>query len=95
MDYLSLGPVPAEEECAQLGIDDDYHERAHRECRRYIKMLRKRFGREPDGAGFRITSNPHDFGDYLDVVVAFDPNVREAVEYAFRVEREAPSRWGE
>ena len=48
---------------------------------------------EPAGARLRITRNPHDFGDYFDVVVEYDPNVRDAVEYAFKLESEAPSRW--
>jgi hypothetical protein len=94
VDYISLGPVPAEEECAQVGRPD-YHARARAECRRYIELLRTTFGREPEGARLRITSNPHDFGDYLDVVVEYDSSALGALEYALRVERDAPSRWDE
>jgi hypothetical protein len=94
VDYLSLGPVPAEEECAQVG-QPDYYSKARAECRRHIELLRKHFGPEPEGARLRVTSNPHDFGDYLDVVIEYDPSVREAVAYALRVERQAPSRWEE
>ena len=83
MDYLSLGPVPAEEDCTQVG-ERDYYRLARAECERYVELLRHVFGREPDGARFRITRNPHDFGDYLDVVVEYDPNMRAAVEYAFK-----------
>lgn len=84
--------MPAEEDCAQVG-QPDYYSRARVECRRHIELLRKKFGHEPEGAELRITRNPHDFGDYLDVVVEYDPQIREAIEYALRVDREAPSRW--
>lgn len=94
MDYLSLGPVPADENCAQVG-EPDYYPKARAECRRYISLLIKRFGEEPVGARLRVKSNPHDFGDYLDVVIEYDANIREAVEYAVRAERDAPSRWDE
>jgi hypothetical protein len=92
MPHLSLGPVPAEEDCAQVG-SRDYAGRARAECKRYIALLRECFGHEPEGAGFRVTRNPHDFGEYLDVVVAYDPAVPGALEYALRVEAEAPTRW--
>lgn len=92
MDYLSLGPVPAEEDCEQLG--PNYNPgKARSECRRYVELLRKTFGSEPDGARLKITSNPHDFGNYLDVVVEFDPSNKAAVDYAFRIERDSPGRW--
>jgi hypothetical protein len=94
VDYLSLGPVPAEEDCAQVGTPD-YYSRARVECRRHVVLLRRTFGREPEGARFRITSNPHDFGDYLDVVVEYDSRVPGALEYALRVEREGPATWEE
>lgn len=94
MDHLSLGPVPGDEDCAQVG-QPDYYTRARAECRRHIRFLRSHFGQEPEGARFCVTSNPHDCGDYLDVVIEYDANVRQAVEYAFRVEREAPSRWNQ
>lgn len=42
MDYLSLGPTPAEEGCAQVGAPD-YVERATRECRRYVDVPGLRF----------------------------------------------------
>ena len=48
---------------------------------------------EPEGVRYKVMSNHHEFGDYLDVVVSYDPQVPGALEYAFRVEREAPRRW--
>ena len=92
--YLSLGPAPAEEDCCQVG-QDDYLYRARRECRRYVELLRTKFGPEPDGAEIRITRNAHDFGDYLDVVVEYDPARPASLEYALLLEGKAPARWEE
>ncbi len=92
-DSLSLGPTPYEEPCQQLGSPDYSEAEAKKECRRFIDLLRSKFGDEPPGAKLKITRNPHDFGEYFDVVVQYDPNVEEAVEYAFRLERELPGNW--
>lgn len=91
-EHLTLGPVPAEEDCAQVG-EDGYGERALEECRRYIALLRKKFGPEPDGTRLTTKSFPHDFGSYLEVVVKFDDTNERAVAYAFELEGEAPARW--
>ena len=69
--YLSLAPTPVEEDCAQVGTDD-YTARARAECQRFITLLRKKFGPEPDGARLAVKSFPHDFGDYFEVVVRRD-----------------------
>lgn len=92
-DCLEIGPTPSEEECVQLG-DDDYVRRAEAECDRFIALIRKSVGPEPLGARLYIKRNLHDFGLYFEVAVKFDPAIPKAVEYAFRCEREAPSRWG-
>lgn len=92
MDYLSLGPVPAEEDCAQVG-SRYYLARARTECLRYIELIRSRLGAEPEGARLRIIKNPNDFGDYLDVVVEYNASIEAAVNYAFRAEKDAPTRW--
>lgn len=95
MDSLSLGPVPCNEDCQQAGTPGYEPSEALRECRRYVSLLREKFGDEPKGAALRVTSNPHDFGSYYDVEVFYDPSSKEAVEYAFKMEKEAPERWGE
>jgi len=91
-DYVYLGPAPAEEDCVQVG-EPDYLERALAECRRYIDLIRRVCGPEPPGARLRTKWEYHDFGKYVEVVCEFDDNVPEAVEYAYRVEEEAPTRW--
>ena len=93
-DYLSIGPTPCEESCAQVG-DPDYCEKALPECRRFIELLRQKFGLEPAGAWLSIKWFPHDFGSYCEVVCNFDTTIEESVEYALRCEAELPATWGE
>ena len=90
--YLSLAPTPVEEDCAQVGTAD-YAIRARAECQRFITLLRKKFGPEPDGARLAVKSFPHDFGDYFEVVCYFDENLPESVEYAYRCEENLPATW--
>lgn len=94
-DQLSLGPVPSDEDCQQVGTDSYDPKKAREECLRYINAIRKQHGPEPEGARLRITSNPHDFGTYLDVVVDYDEDSDAAIEYAFKVEGDCPTHWPE
>ena len=92
MGSLELGPTPHEEPCEQVG--DNYNPiQAKRECRAFINQLKRMFG-ECEGARFVITSNPHDFGSYFEVVVKFNNN-EQAIDYAFMVEEKCPARWDE
>jgi hypothetical protein len=95
MNYLSLGPVPAEEHCEQVGTPGYSMAGAKQECRRFIAAIRAVCGHEPDGAILAITNNPHDFGFYYDVVVKFDDSNQEAIDYAFAVESNLPGTWEE
>jgi hypothetical protein len=91
-DYLTLGSTPSDEDCAQVGAPD-YYGRARDECRRFIDLIRRHLGPEPEGARLDITSFPHDSGEYLEVVCYFDTDVRDAVDYAYRCESDAPATW--
>lgn len=93
LGYISLGPVPAEEDCAQVG-ETNYTHKATYECRRYAKALRTKYP-PPPGARVGIKSFPHDFGSYHEVVVEYDPENGLATEYAFRLEGSLPSTWAE
>ena len=90
--YLTLAPAPVEEECAQVGTAD-YAIRARAECRRFIDLLRRKFGPEPEGARLTIKTFAHDFGDYLEVVCYFDETLPESVEYAYHCEDNLPATW--
>ncbi len=91
-DHIDVGATPPMEDCAQVGTAD-YFERARRECRVYISLLRRALGPEPTGATLQIKSNPHDFGTYLSVVCYYDVCNEDARNYAFRCESEGPDEW--
>ena len=93
MDHLDLGSAPSDEDCAQLGVDDEYPVRARRECRALINQLQRACGEPPPGARFRIMANPHDFGTYYSVVIDFAPEDEDAVAYAYRCDEESPAQW--
>ena len=57
-NYFTLGPTPRDESCACVG-EEDYEPRARKECRRFIALLRKKFGLEPEGARFGVKDFPH------------------------------------
>ena len=91
-DYMDIGSVPASEDCAQLGTED-CRSKARAECNRFIELLRRTIGEEPEGASLAIKNNSHDFGSYLSVVCYFDDENEEACRYAYRCESEAPQEW--
>lgn len=90
--FIALGAVPAREAFARVG-EPDYEERALRECRQFMTLLRDVIGREPDGARLRIRRSESDAGSSLDVIVEFDDDNTVARAYAIRCDREAPTRW--
>lgn len=89
-EYLELGPVPYEEDCAQVGAGN-YHEKARKECTAYKHQLERLF---PKGT-FTIKSNPHDFGSYYEVCIVYNDNDESSSDYAFNVESNLPSNWDE
>ena len=91
-DSVSIGPVPAEEDCECLGPNYD-PTKARAECQRFIGLIRANLGPEPPGARLRVVIHPHDFGAYHDVVCEFVEEDEGATEYAYRCEAEAPTRW--
>lgn len=92
-DYVYIGETPCNEPCQQVGTDHYDAIMAKAECRAFINQLRRQLGTEPDGAQFKIKSEPHDAGNYLSVVCQFNPNIEEAAEYAYRAEEECPENW--
>jgi hypothetical protein len=65
---IEVGPVPAEESCAQVGRDD-YEERSRRECAVYIRQLQRIF-QHPNPAALKFVRRgfPHELGRYHEVV---------------------------
>ena len=94
-DFIDFGgTTPPDEDCAQVGSREyDYANRAKREARAYIRLLRRTLGDEPDGASLSVKSHPHDFGTYFTVVCYFEPDDADAADYAARCESKGPSTW--
>ena len=91
-DYMDLGSTPTDEDCAQVG-SPDYHTKSREECNRYIEVIRRVLGPEPEGARLAVKSNPHDFGSYLSVVCHYDDANEAATNYAYRCESDTPRTW--
>jgi hypothetical protein len=92
-DFLDLAPVPIDEPCAQVG-PGDYMPRMRSECKAFVSQLERAFP-EAVAAGvyFRIRSNPHDFGSYLEVQAVFDDEDEAQTEWAYTIENEIPEAW--
>jgi hypothetical protein len=88
-NYLELGPVPADENCQQVGTPGYDHDKDTADLRRYKAMLEKRW---PE-AHFGIKSFPHDFGTYREVVVYYDDEDENPI--AFEIEANLPWTWDE
>lgn len=91
MDYLTLGPTPAEENCAQVG-QPDYDRISRIECKVYLDQLRRTFP-EPANGYFKIKSFGHDFGTYREVCAVYDETDQESCEWAFNAENNSPAEW--
>jgi hypothetical protein len=91
-DYISIGPAPCEEPCAQVGTPN-YRETAVVECRRFLQLLRKKFGPELEGAWLSVKWFPHDFGEYCEVVCYFNTEIEASIDYTYRCEVETPATW--
>lgn len=94
-EYLTLGPVPVEEDCVQVNSNQDYLPEMSKEVRRFVEFLNNRFSNQPEGAYFGVKSEYHDFGQYKEAAVFYDSNDAEAEEFAFFVECNLPMTWDE
>ncbi len=94
MDELSIGPVPYNEPCAQVG-QPDYMQRGRKECNAFKSQLERVLGEPPAGTWFAVKSFPHEFGSYLEVVVKYTEDSAESTAYAFKAESDSPGEWDE
>ena len=93
LDYIELGSAPPEEECIQISDKGNYLSAMREECNRYKELLQRKFSDRPQGVYFAIKKFYHDFGSYLEVVVKFDDENEEQVNYAYHVENNLPGTW--
>jgi hypothetical protein len=93
-DVIWLGPVPAEEECTDIG-HPDYARRGKAECRAHIEAIRAVVGKEPEGARLVVRGQDHEFGRYFEAAVVYDGNNEAAADYASRCDEKGPRTWAE
>lgn len=92
-EIMNIGPVPAEENAAQVGRPD-YEEQSRRECRVFKQMLERLYPIPPDClATLVVKSFPHEFGSYREVCVRYDADDAAATDYAFALEGDTPANW--
>lgn len=92
-DYLYIGPAPCEESCVQVTSEGGYSQAMRKECQRFIDLIRKHLGLEPEGARLAIKREEHEFGCYYEVVCYYDTDLPESVDYAYGCESDAPTKW--
>lgn len=92
--YIELGPVPAAEDCAQVGAAD-YYGQSRRECTAYARQLIRVFGQPPTGCHFGVKSFEHDFGTYREVCAFYDDASADGLAWAIRCENDLPEEWDE
>ena len=93
-EFIELGSAPYNEDCAQVG-SKDYISDALQEGERYIKMLRRRFGKEPVHAKLAIKAFHHDFGTYHEVVCYYNEDDAESEGYCLWIENNLPGDWND
>jgi hypothetical protein len=93
MQFIEIGPVPGEENCAQVG-SPDYTEASLRECEVFRRMLSRLFP-VPEGlpVAYVGRTHPHDFGNYREVSIRYDDANGQAADFAYEVESSAPAEW--
>ena len=92
MDWLDFDTVPYEEQCAQVG-EPDALQKMKDEVKRTRALLIQKFGEPPIGVLIRPLRNEHDFGPYYSLRVYYNPNLPDAVAYAFACEGDFPKTW--
>lgn len=91
-DYISLGEVPCNENCCQVGRDN-YDKYGKLEAYEYKRMIEDTLGPFSE-VKIKVTKNPHDFGWYYDVIVDFYRE-EEAIKLACEIEDNVPQNWDE
>jgi hypothetical protein len=91
-DFMTLGPVPFEEECIQVSPEVDYSA-MRKEVSNYVALLESRFINIPENAYFGIKRESHDFGTYFEAAVYWDTEDADSQAFAYFVESRLPASW--
>jgi len=92
-DYISLGPVPYDENCAQVG-EPDFKSRASKEMTAYMGQLYRMFPEaEEKNVAFIKKWWNHDFGQYGEVVALYFAEDLDGLNFVLEVESGIPMNW--
>ena len=94
-EWLTLGPVPYEEDCVQVNSNEDYLPAMVKEVRKFVQLLDNRFLNIPENAYFGVKSENHDFGPYKEAAIYYDTDDTESEQFAFFVETNLPATWSD
>lgn len=93
MDYIEFDTSPTDEDCVQVSRTVDYYDNMKAEAIRFRNMLTDIF---PDAPGFfKIKTNEHDYGPYLEVRYVFDDNEDDGWKWANFIESNLPQTWND
>ena len=94
-DYITLGSTPYSEECAQVG-SIDYYDKVYPEMKKYIELLNTIFPEvKKYNCTFIFKEFEHDFGTYHEVVIIYDDDDVNSLNYAYFVSDEIPETWND
>lgn len=93
-DRYDFEATPTKEDCQQLGENYD-QVLAKLEAKTLIQQLKRQFPEQPDGAYYRIHSNPHYFGNYYSVQLVYDDEDENHYSFINKLEENFPEFWDE
>lgn len=95
-DYITLGPTPPDEDCAQVG-EPNFRKLATVQMKAYVNQLNRRFDNWVKD-GYILFDKKwfnHDFGSYGEVVVYYNTEDEMSRMCAISVDRSIPTYWDE
>lgn len=95
LDYIDIGPAPCDEKCEQANISGTNYERMRAENHAFIRLIRRALGNEPEGARLALKFNRDGDYGYYEVVCHYDSKLVDSIDYAYKCESDAPTKWDE
>lgn len=93
-DYFPVGPVPTEERALLVNMDE-YWEYIQRESAVYIRQLERHFADRPRGIEFTRRIFTDYLGSRYEVIMLFDRNLEEHVDFMYFAGENKPLTWDE
>ena len=96
-EYVEIGATPCDEPCQQIGTKNYDSMLARAECGIYLRQLERFISAEkkevPEDFRLIVKGNPHDFGNYYEVVAKFNDSNDKCWDLAMFLENNSPTTW--